>query len=945
MKRISAFICAVCLVITSLCTVTSAENGTSKSAAESDSDTNGYSAYIKEESGYGLPGSDVYSDCSSPAAVGSAYITDGGAVAAGRTGDYAEYTVNIEKAGLYNLQIGYYPLKANGGDLKLGLQIDGKYPFDEAERLELPRFWRDKGEIRTDEYGNQQAPEQEEITDGATVSVYDPDGVSVLPLSFKMSAGSHKIRLIFATDNLAVKKITFVSPDTVESYDKVSAAYSENNSADSDEIVIEAEKTVRKNAVSLVAKSESNSPKVNPSSPALDLCNIIGGSSWKTTNEEITWEFTAPSDGLYKIGMVCKQDLNMNFYSYRTLKIDGKIPFSECTALKFGYDVDWQTKVLSDDGGTPYLFYITAGKHTVSLSVTLGDLSEIYSELNAVSNSLGNLYLDITMITGESPDQNRDYELHKQIPNFIERLSEMSEALSGIAEGLENISGGKTNSLIAAVNNMLRVVDSMKENYYNAPKYLSDYYNNYSTVSSWLYDMKSMPLSIDQIRICPSNGEFNFKKVNFGKKLIFTAQRFMSSFSGDYNTDNSSDTKTVNLWINWGRDQAMALNTLIQEKFTPSTGIKVNLKITAASLTKGILSGNTPDISLQLSRTEPVNLALRGALYDLTKFDDYDDVITRFASSAELPYTYKDGVYALPDTQSFYLMFYRSDILAKLGISVPETWDDFLAAVGILQINNMNAYIPYTQITDATTVNAGVGGLNMFASVLQQFGGSLYNEEKNECLLNDTLSYKAFKYWTEMYTKFKLPTTASFYNRFRAGTMPLGIETYTTYTTLAEAAPEIKGRWGIALVPGVKTDDGNVNHTVAGAGTGCAILSACKDKASAWEFLKWWTSAETQTSYNNSVEAVLGTVSRVATANSEAFSNMSWEGNDVNILNEQRKNIKEIPEVPGSYYVSRSVDQAFWNVVDGGQRPKDMLEKWSGIANSEIKRKIKEYEK
>ena len=171
------------------------------------------------------------------------------------------------------------------------------------------------------------------------------------------------------------------------------------------------------------------------------------------------------------------------------------------------------------------------------------------------------------MITGESPDQNRDYELHKQIPDFIDKLSAIDNSLSKITKSLNGITGGKTNSLIAAVNNMSRVVSSMKKNYYNAPKYLSDYYNNYSTVSSWLYDMKSMPLSLDQIRICPSNKEFSFKKVNFGQKIAFTAKRFISSFSGDYNTEEKKkDNKTVNLWVNWGRDQSMALNTLIKER-------------------------------------------------------------------------------------------------------------------------------------------------------------------------------------------------------------------------------------------------------------------------------------------------------------------------------------------------------------------------------------------
>ena len=45
----------------------------------------------------------------------------------------------------------------------------------------------------------------------------------------------------------------------------------------------------------------------------------------------------------------------------------------------------------------------------------------------------------------------------------------------------------------------------------------------------------------------------------------------------------------------------------------------------------------------------------------------------------------------------------------------------------------------------------------------------------------------------------------------------------------------------------------------------------------------------------------------------------------------------------GGYYMSRAIDQAFWNVTSNGKRPKDMLFKWSEIANREIARKMREY--
>ncbi len=211
----------------------------------------------------------------------------------------------------------------------------------------------------------------------------------------------------------------------------------------------------------------------------------------------------------------------------------------------------------------------------------------------------------------------------------------------------------------------------------------------------------------------------------------------------------------------------------------------------------------------------------------------------------------------------------------------------------------MTVYLPYTQITATTTVNAGVGGLNLYASILQQFGGNVYNEDRTASDLESQTALDAFNYWTKMYTKFKIPTSQSFYNRFKIGTCPLGIEVYTQYTQIAEAAPEIDGCWGIALVPGIRQEDGTVNRSVSGSGTACGILKKSKYPEEAWEFLKWWTSAETQLAYNNNVESVLGTISRTTTATVEAFEQMSWKKEDLKILLEQRNQIVEVPEIPG----------------------------------------------
>lgn len=862
-----------------------------------------------------------------------------------------DFAFDVEKSGLYNIYIKYLLPKSTGKKVNLSLKVNGGVPFEEANTLELKRLYKDESEeIKKDSNGNEYIGNQVESKVFRETGFQDTTGVYLEPYLVALDSGENIISLAFdASEEIVIASLYLKNSDVIPTYDEILNEYKQNGYTypDCEPQITEAENSIYKSSRSLTAKSDNSSPDVNPSDPVKQLVNYIGGSTWKENGDFITWKINVSEGGLYKIGFKYKQDQNINAFSYRSMKIDGKVPFKECENLKFEYSVNWKLYEPGNESGG-YWFYLTEGVHTLSLACTLGETTQYYKELKKVVSDLGDLYIDIAMITGETPDSNRDYNLFEQIPDFNKKLSEIRKSILNISDGLKSISGNNTTSLVTSLENMARVLKSMEDNPYTAHNYLSDYYSNYTTVSAWLYDMKSMPLSLDRIILISANKDFSDTKSGFLTRVAFGFKRFAASFAVDYNDYSTSDDNgnTLKIWVNWGRDQAMVLKSLITESFTPETGINVNLEITNAGLVKGILSNNAPDLSLHMARTEPVNLAMRNALVDLTEFDDYNDIVSRFGESASTPYVYGDGIYALPDTQSFYIMFYRSDILNQLGISVPETWEEFLAAVSVLERNNMNAWIPYTQITTSSTVNIGVGGLNLFSSILQQFGGSLYNSTLNGCdWNNDPVMLEAFTFWTDMYTKYKMPETLSFYNRFRVGTTPLGIDVYTNYTSLSQAAPEIEGSWGIALVPGIKNEDGTVNHTVSGAGTGCAILKSSKNKEAAWEFLKWWTRADTQLSYNNGVESILGAVSRVTTATVEAFENMAWDGDDLKILSEQRSYIEEIPEIPGSYYVSRSVDQAFWNVVNKSERPKDMLEKWGTVANQEIKRKIAEYTK
>lgn len=836
-------------------------------------------------------------------------------------------------AGLYNIELTYY-LPESGVEPEIGVMTDGKYPYSELEKTALPREWKNSGAAREDEDGNQLTPEQVESGRYITRRLKDSSGVNTEPYLVSLTAGKHTVTIVSPKQTVAISAIRFVSPEKTEKYRKPT-----NEKTDAEALIIEGEDAAYKSSNTLIPQSDTQDSGMSPASPYKQKLNYIGGSSYNGPNDTLVWEFEVEKSGYYSLALRYKQADVVNGESLRRLKIDGSTPFEECREIRFKYNPRWTVFDFGDENGEPYYFYLENGKHEISLEVTLGEMSEYYRRLEEVTEALGDEYIGIVKITGDSPDVNRDYELFNQIPELNKRLSEYSEKLSGIISDMQSFTGKLGSQYIAAMKNMKRVIDTMRGRPYTAHQYVKDYYTNYSTLSSWLYDMKNMPLSVDWLELVPSGAETEYTKTGFFGNLIFGAKRLIYSFSADYEKKPSDNKEQIRLWVNWGRDQTMVLDTLIREDFTAKTGISVKLEQVNASLINGILAGNFPDVSLYMARTDPVNLGIRGALADLTEFDDCGEVLSRFQTGAELPYSYNGALYALPDTQNFFIMFYRRDILENLGLTVPKTWTEFLNTATVIQQNNLEVYVPYTQIVAATTVNGGIGGLHLLPTLMLQNGLSFYNEEQTATALTSPKALSVFKYWTDFYRDYQFVKEADFYNRFRVGTMPLGIAQYSVYLTLYDAAPEIKNRWAVACVP--STDGGN--GFVAGSGTGCGIVKKSKHKAAAWEFLKWWTAADTQVRYSGNVESVLGMLGRPQTSNVEALGALAWNAEDKANILKQWESVREIPEIPGSYYLTRSVDQAFWQVINGKASVKDAVVKQSRVADSEIERKIKEY--
>ena len=995
MKKCIAAVLATLIALSSCSIAAFAAETTADSTAETTTQaqttasSDKYYAYLQEAEKLNSATADIYLPADSYTLADGAIITpvgsytdDNGTVKdniikwTGEKGSVT-YTFTVPETGVYNIALEYLPIAGRGLPLVFGFKIDGEAPYDQLNAVNFERTWIDsKPEGVSDGNGNLYASEQIEAFLYKKTYAMDTTGQYVDPLKVSLTAGTHTITVTADSGECYFAGVVLAVPQQVSSYAEVKAEYEAAGykNYEGEELILEGEAAKYKSTSSTTPLIDNSDPSISSiassSSTGSDVSdafkekiNFIGSTGWQTPNETLTWVLEVPEDGLYKMAFRFRQDQVVNGTSYRSLKIDGVSPFAEAEEIGFNYDGAWQfqefqvyeceecghqvgseLKVCPNKecgakksiNSESALIYLTKGTHEISLTVTLGEFGEISREINEITYEIGQLYLKIRMLTGETIDTGRSYEFFEQIPNFETTLQSHLDKLSALCDKITEITGEDSGTYISTIKNMMRVTQEMLDNRYTAQRYVSNYYDNYCSLSALVADIAKLPLDIDQIIFAAPEKDYEFTMAKFWDKTVYSFNRFLVSFMDDYRytTEGDEGKTTLTLWVTWGRDQTQILTSLVKDSFeTEHPDIKVNIQIVGATLIQAILSGTGPDLLLGQARTEPVNYGMRGALVDLkAEFDDFDEVVTRFQDGAVDPYALGKSVYGLPDTQSFNIMYYRTDIFEELELDVPKTWDEFKNVTALLQRQNLAVALP------------GASDLHYYATFLMQNNASLYNDTYTATAVNEGTAVETFVFWTDFYTKLGYDTAFSFYNRFRAGTMPLGVGSYSEYVTFSQAAPEITGKWAIARMPGTLQEDGTINYTQADTGTACVIPKINTERRQeAWEFLKWWTSDNTQYRYSTMVEAVLGEVGRVQTANVEALKKLSWESDDLDILLETWSDVQGLVEIPGGYYVTRSIYQAFWNVVNLDENPKDMIVKWGKVADEEITRKREEY--
>ena len=865
------------------------------------------------------------------------------------TADESELTwkVNVPKAGLYNIRLDYLTVESRGVDIEREIAINGEVPFTGASTLCFSRLWTDANEVRKDNQGNDIRPTQVERFEKQSAYCKDDMGYQTEPYAFYFNEGENELTIRAVNEPVilcAVSLTPIMKSPTYAEYAAAQPEVSASEEALNYSQTIQGESAVLRSTPSLYGRYDRSSALTEPYSVSNSILNYIGGEPWTHPGEWIQWEFEVPEDGYYNISIKARQMYQRGALSARTVYIDGEIPFEDLEAVTFSYSTGWDMHTLSDKEGTPFRFWLKKGSHSIRMEVTMGEMGPVLKSVEDSIFRLNQIYRKILVLTGANPDKYRDYNLKRIYPEAIEAMDLESKRLYKIVDDTVAITGEKSDRIASAQTLAVQLETFVKKNE-RITESFQNFRDNITSLGTAMQNMAESKLDVDLIMVTGENVNVPEVRSNVFQDIIHEVRSCLSSYTVDYNSlgDKYEDTDdVVEIWITTGRDQSTVLKNLVDNTFTAKTGIKVNVKLVLQdAILPAVVAGNGPDVVLSLSGWFAVNYAMRNAVEDLTQFEDFEEVTKPFTKSILEPLTYNDskkiGIYGLPETQDFAVLFYRKDIMEELGLPIPQTWDELIAELPTIQGNSLTIGInfPDIRVVDNSVLN----------SMIYQNGGEIYDKEAKHTLVDSEAGVAGFKQYTSLYNDYGLPVVFDFPSRFRSGEMPMGIQNYNMYNTLMVSAPEIRGLWDFTLFPGTMKEDGTIDHTAQTSGLCCMMIATNNEtkKKNAWEFMKWWVSADAQVRFGREMESILGASARYQTANQDALTQLAWSDKQLKVLKEQMSQTRGFPEIAGGYSTQRHLINAVRKVINTKEDQRETLLTYARTINEEIKIKRREF--
>jgi ABC-type glycerol-3-phosphate transport system substrate-binding protein len=842
------------------------------------------------------------------------------------------FNVNAPEDGLYYFTLTFNALDKSFTDITAALLVNGEIQYDEAKTVILPVFWEDESkQYPVDKYGDESSPMQRQIPGPHTVSLFDTRYTTDLPLNFLLHRGENIIEI-----NNETSQTFWLGNITAYSYREPAPYQKPSGGPVQGYINIRAPDYVKKNSPHVSINSFS-SPHIAPYDPVNKKINTISSGR---TGDELFYNINVPQDGYYAITFHYQTGLE-DFTFFISVKIDGEFPFAEAASYALSPNANrWRNETLADSEGVPYLVYLSGGPHVFSFKNELSPIARQIRGLRLLIDHLNQFTIEIKKITGKTVDRNRTWRLTEYIPEVKDYLDAYDIIFRDIIHELSQYSPkGADSSVISPMVQAVSYLEKLRKKYNELPLYIESLSGQNASVLQQagvaLDGLYNHLIRVNAVYLGRAN-DLPRENAPITALIADGAKKLWDSFTSDkYIIRNQADA--INVWYASSYIQVDLLQKLIDTRFTAQTGIKVNLSVMpdASKLIMARAARTNPDIALGLPSGSPSELALRGALYDLSQFSDFWQYMGDFVPGSFTSYVLNEKVYAVPETISFAATVYREDILSRLSIDPPDTWIDVTEMMSELQRFDMSFYM---------SIAAGTGYKAFYqtAPLIYQNNGTLYRSDGLGAAINEANAVKGITFLGDLFTTYALvEQVPSYFNAFRLGQTPVGTIDADTYILLTYGAPELMGQWSLAPYPGTQQEDGSISRWYIANGTGSIVFENTKRPDDCWEFLKWFLSEETQTDFAFALLANYRVFHMPS--NIKALRNIPIDDKHKQIILESVPWLRDAPRSPGQYLLERGLSDIWNTIVFDGTPARVAIDKQVIEIQREFRKKMTEF--
>src|SRR5690606_3308982 len=128
-------------------------------------------------------------------------------------------------------------------------------------------------------------------------------------------------------------------------------------------------------------------------------------------------------------------------------------------------------------------------------------------------------------------------------------------------------------------------IDGMLKDPYTLHTRIRDFSEMQSRLAHYVLDLRYSPLYLDYIMVASPESRWPQVRASMWDMLRYQVLGFLGSFLKDYSGVGNiyDEEEALRLWVAWGREWAMVIKDMIEEDFTPQTGIRVNVSVVPKS--------------------------------------------------------------------------------------------------------------------------------------------------------------------------------------------------------------------------------------------------------------------------------------------------------------------------------------------------------------------------